>query len=193
MSPLAVFNPPLGPNPKYFMPEETTLTMKEKAFSLSGDDFTIKTTSGIDVCKCKGKMVSLHDSKEFVDPQGVHLFTLKNKLIALHKSFRAEGPDGKDLFTVKGHFSLMSSKSSCHFINASDGREMELDIKGDWFDRSANITCQGQPVATLSREFFNMREMFVDKQTYYVTVAPGVDLTLVAAVCICLDERENEK
>lgn len=27
---------------------------------------------------------------------------------------------------------------------------------------------------------------------YFVTVAPGVDLVLIAAICVCLDERENE-
>jgi hypothetical protein len=26
-----------------------------------------------------------------------------------------------------------------------------------------------------------------------VTVAPGVDMALMAALCICLDERHNEK
>jgi len=39
----------------------------------------------------------------------------------------------------------------------------------------------------------NVREVFGDKQSYFVTVAPGVDLTLIAAICVCLDERENEK
>ena len=32
-----------------------------------------------------------------------------------------------------------------------------------------------------------------NKQQYGVTVAPGVDMALVAALCICLDEKHNEK
>jgi len=28
---------------------------------------------------------------------------------------------------------------------------------------------------------------------YFVTVAPNVDLTLIAAVCVCLDEADNDK
>lgn len=87
----------------------------------------------------------------------------------------------------------MSSKSTVHFINAADGRPVELEVKGDWFDRSATITCGGQPVAAIGRSFFNVRELFANKQTYFVKVAPGVDLTMIAAVCVCLDERENEK
>ena len=63
MAPLAPFNPPLGPNVKFCVPQETTLHMKEKVFSLTGDDFTVKTTAGVEVCKCKGKVLSISDKK----------------------------------------------------------------------------------------------------------------------------------
>jgi uncharacterized protein YxjI len=79
------------------------------------------------------------------------------------------------------------------FTNAVDERHVELEVKGDWFDRSATITCGGQPVASIGRSFFNVHEIFADKQTYFVKVAPGVDLTMIAAICVCLDVRENEK
>ena len=119
---LEAFNPPLGPTLSQCHPEPVTLHMKEKAFSLSGDDFTVKTVAGLEVCKCKGKMLSLSDKKGcflpyqylvqlmwneivFTDIQGKELFALKNKHFTIHKSFHAEGPDGKDLFVVKGEFS----------------------------------------------------------------------------------------
>lgn len=63
MSPLQAFNPPLGLHVQHCHPEPLTLHMKEKAFSLTGDDFTVKTTSGLEVCKCKGKVVSVSDKK----------------------------------------------------------------------------------------------------------------------------------
>ena len=59
----------------------------------------------------------------------------------------------------------MGSKSAVTFKNASDGKQIELEIKGDWMDRSAEITWEGKPVATISRKFFNAREFFGDKQT----------------------------
>jgi len=193
MAPLLAFNPPLGPNVKYCVPQETMLHMKEKAFSLSGDDFTVKTTTGMEICRCKGKVLSISDKKVFTDMQGHELFALKNKHFTIHKSFHAERPDGKDVFVVKGQFSILSSKSTCEFTNASDGRHVELEIKGDWWDRSASITFGGEPVAHISRSFFNMRQIFADKDTYFVTVAPQVDLTLIAALCVCLDEKENDE
>lgn len=48
-------------------------------------------------------------------------------------------------------------------------------------------------MAQISRKMFNMREIFGGQQTYYVTVAAGVDLAMMAAICVCLDEKENEK
>ncbi|KAF2434853.1 hypothetical protein EJ08DRAFT_581425, partial [Tothia fuscella] len=167
--------------------------LKEKAFSFSGDDFTIRTANGVDICRCKGTFLSISDRKTFTDMKGREHFTLKNKLLSFHKSFKGIGPDGFELFEVKGHFAFLSHKSSVHFTNAADGREIELEVRGDWLDRSATITCGGQPIASIARSFFTVREIFAGKQTYFVQVAPGVDLALVAAICVCLDESENEK
>lgn len=191
--------------------------MKEKVFSLSGDDFTVKTVEGREVCKCKGKVMSVRDKKskhilpslhtsapqtqpssstnhapEFTDMNGNEIYTLSNKLLTIHKSFHAEAPGNAD-FEVKGHFSIGKSKSSVHFTNAADGQQVELEVKGDWFDRSATITYGGREVALIQRSFLNYRQIFGDKQTYYVIVAPNVDLSMIAGLCVCLDEKENEK
>ena len=67
---LAPFNPPLGPQPNnahFYSPNAVTLAMKESVFSLSGDDFAVKTTDGLEVCKCKGRVVSIRDKKKFTD------------------------------------------------------------------------------------------------------------------------------
>ncbi len=68
-------------------------------------------------------------------------------------------------------------------------------MKGNFFDTYADITNvrTGQPVARIDRKMLNARELFTNQQTYVVTVAQGVDLALITAMCICLDERKNEK
>lgn len=76
---------------------------------------------------------------------------------------------------------------------ASNGADIELMIRGDWLDRSAQITMGDVVVAQISRKMFNARELLGGQQTYYCTVAPGVDLAMMAALCVCLDEKENEK
>ena len=68
--------------------------------SFTGDDFSITDVSGREICKCKGKVMSISGRKIFTDPMGKELFHLKHKLLALNKSFIGEAPDGTDLFTV---------------------------------------------------------------------------------------------
>lgn len=159
---------------------------------MSGDDFTVTTAEGAPVLKIKGKVFSISDRKVFTDMNGKELFALKNKLLSIHKSFHGESPDGHN-FEVKGHFKLVGSRSTVHFKNSADGKDIELEVKGDWMDRSADIKIGDRVVASIARKFFNVREILGGQQTYYVTVAPGVDLSLIAAICVSLDERNNEK
>lgn len=87
----------------------------------------------------------------------------------------------------------MSSRSEINFTNKSDGSPITLHLKGNWTDRSAEITLNDRPVASIGRSFMNFGQLISDRQTYFVSCAPGVDLVLMAAICVCLDERENEK
>ena len=112
MAALQGFNPPIGVFAPFCQPHPVTLKMKEKGLfsgSITGDDFSITDVNGREVCKCKGKVLSISSRKIFVDPQGRELFHLKNKLLALAKSFIGESPDGKQLFEVKGKFSRVLS------------------------------------------------------------------------------------
>lgn len=94
------------------------------------------------------------------------------------------------------------------FKNHGTGHEVVIDLRGDFWGGSADLSAQGGPViAQISRQIFGAREMFSDSNSvclliidwsitdwqYFVTVAPGVDLALVAAICICFDEAKNDK
>lgn len=61
--PLHPFHPPLGVSSVYCVPQETTLVLKERAFSFSGDDFGIKDTAGVNVVLCHGSAMSFRDKK----------------------------------------------------------------------------------------------------------------------------------
>src|SRR4051812_6391683 len=115
-APLPPVHPALGINTTYCLPQPTTLVMKEKVWSLSGDTFHITDAAGVEVVRCQGTTFSLSDRKEFQDAQGRPLFSLRTKLIAIHKTFYAEAPDGKVLFEVKSKFSSMLSHPSLPFL-----------------------------------------------------------------------------
>lgn len=56
----------------------------------------------------------------------------------------------------------------------------------------SNIRHQDLVVARIDRKLLSGKGLFFGRQTYAVTVAPGVDMALIAALCICLDEKNNE-
>lgn len=89
---------------------------------------------------------------------------------------------------------VMGSKAT-GTLQAADGQEHVFEMKGNWFDTAADIVDKstGEIVARIDRKLFNFREMFGDQQTYAVNVAPGVDISVIAALCIALDEKNNEK
>ena len=67
-------------------------------------------------------------------------------------------------------------------------------MKCNFLDTSAEIVDEntGATVARIDRKLFNLSEAFLGLQTYHLTVAPGVDMALLVAMCICLDEKNNE-
>ena len=68
-------------------------------------------------------------------------------------------------------------------------------MKGNWFDTKSDIVDEktGAVVASVNRKLFNLGEIIGGQQTYVLTVAPGVDMALMCAACICFDEKNNEQ
>ncbi|WVQ85740.1 hypothetical protein IAT38_007907 [Cryptococcus sp. DSM 104549] len=185
--------PPIGVNPNYYAQVPTTLILKEKAFSFSGDDFAVKDSNGHVVVRCQGKALSFRDRKVISDPSGRLLFGLRNKMLAIAKTYVAENEHEQEIFRVKKKIISLGTSMTATFIDAATNKELVVDLRGDFWGGSADLSVEGGPViAQISRKLFNAREFFGDKQTYFVTVAPGVDLALVAAICICFDEAKNE-
>ncbi|KAK8043873.1 hypothetical protein PG994_012711 [Apiospora phragmitis] len=174
-------------------PQGETLVLKEKIVSLSGDSFDIKTLDGRPVFKVQGNAFSLSGRKEVMDVAGNHLFTIRKRLLRLHSTFYVEDPSEREIMEVAGKFSFGSSKSVATFTSEGGQRE-NLFMKGNFFDTRAAITdeASGQAVAVINRQLLNPRELLGGQQTYHVTVAPNVDLAVIVAMCICLDERRNE-
>lgn len=125
------------------------------------------------------------------DPSGKVLFNIHTKMIAIHTTFEGDDASGREVLKIQKKMS-MGTKMEIKFQNASDNAKVELDVKGDFWGGSANITLNDRPVAHISRSIANVREVKFDKQTYAVQVAPGVDLALIAAACICLDELKED-
>jgi uncharacterized protein YxjI len=97
---------PLGVFPQFIGRQTESIVLKERVMSLSGDSFSIKTTSGRPLMEVKGKTFSMSKRKMVTDMQGNHLFTLRKKAISFGTgTYYAEDPHGKKFFALKSKFS----------------------------------------------------------------------------------------
>jgi len=185
----------IGVFPQYIAQQSETLILKEKVLSLSGDSFSIKTIDGRALFQVKGNAFSLSGRKAVSDMAGNVLFELRKKHIAIHSTYYAEDASGKQFFQVASKFKLLGSKAIGTFTSAASGKAESLLMSGNFFDTTANIVDEstGKSVARVDRSFLNARELLGGQQTYVVTIAPGVDMAIVIAMCIALDEMRNDK
>lgn len=96
-------------------------------------------------------------------------------------------------FEVNSPFELGESNPKITFKNAANDDDTILEVIGTWRERNAEIQLgDGRVVASIGDMFFDPRDFFGEKQTYFVAVAPNVDLSLIAGTCVCVDEREGE-
>ncbi|KAK6502037.1 hypothetical protein TWF481_009853 [Arthrobotrys musiformis] len=180
--------------PQFVAQKTEGLVLKEKVFSLSGDSYDITTVEKVPVFKVQGKKLSLSGRKVFADQQGNELFHLRKEHLSIHTTYYGEDASGKVLFEVKSKFSIGTSKAYVNFTDAS-GVAHSLLMKGNWFDTKSDIVDEktGAVVASVNRKLFNLGELVGGQQTYVLTVAPGVDMALMCAACICFDEKNNDK
>lgn len=215
---LPAMRQPVGILPQFYAKKPETIVLKEKIFSLSGDSFDVKTAEGQNVLRVQGTVFSLSGRKHVTDMQDNALFTIRKELLSIPASFYLEDPHGQKVVTIEGKFSCKfllchfdhttrsislrtyidtvgSTKSSIRFTNAGDGQPVELKMDGNFFGNHCQVinANTNEPVAQIDRERWNARQFLAQQQTYAVHVAPGMDLSVVAAICICLDERKHEE
>ena len=79
-------------------------------------------------------------------------------------------------------------------MNAADGKHINLKLKGDWLDMTTDITTAdtGIVVARIDRQI-NSGWDILGRGSYFLTIAPNVDIALMVAICICVDERRQEE
>ena len=91
---------------------------------------------------------------------------------------------------------VVGSKATATFTSAAGGKEETLVMKGNWRDSTADIVdeTRNAVVARISRKstFKSFTTFATGQNQYGLTVAPGVDYALMAALCVCFDEFNNE-
>ncbi|EJD42406.1 hypothetical protein AURDEDRAFT_186011 [Auricularia subglabra TFB-10046 SS5] len=193
---LAPYPSPLGIIPSCVAQQNESLILHEKVLSLAGDSFSVTTADGRSLFEIKGKRVQVGAMrKNLTDAQGNTLFTIREHHVTfITPSYYGEDPSGNRIFDVQGKFGIGATKETCTFRSIG-GQDARLVMAGEFFDRNATIKddATGQVVATMQRGSMHARELLSNHKTYTVNVAQNVDMALIVAMCVCLDERRNEQ
>ncbi|PHH77282.1 hypothetical protein CDD82_3577 [Ophiocordyceps australis] len=191
---LAPVQPPIGVIDDFIAPNTETLVIKEKFWSLSGDSFDIKLANGNPIFKVHGKHLTIGGRKSVSDMNGRHLFDIVKEHLHLHETYVIEDPNGKKILEIKNALLKVIGSKATAELTLSNGQTETLTMSGNWLDTSADIICKstGATAARIDRKLINARELFGSQQTYALVVAPGVDMALMAAMCIALDEKNND-
>ncbi|KAI1169411.1 DUF567-domain-containing protein [Nemania serpens] len=172
----------LGLFPQFFARRQESLVVEENALSPSGGDFVIKNSDGDSLFQVTG-----HKSR--FSSHRTHVSDMKrNLLFAIGKKkfgsgFYAEGADGKSILDIKDD----SSETTCRF-KSHLGRQEALVNRATHPHARAEILDQttGQLVAIVNRSsLVGLVPTPIGRRTYTVMVAPGVDMALIVAVCLC--------
>jgi len=182
LEPIGVFTPFIGQN-------EVTLTLKEKFWSVTGGDGAVKDVDGSIMFRFNGRAKSLHQKKVLLDAQDNEILNITDKLATLRRQFiirsGSSSKDGPQVACVQTHFTL-GTNMVVSFTNTADNMPLAFIIRGKWFQREAEICLGGLPVAHITRKPRGMKILV--PFTYYLTVAAGVDVALLVAVCYCVDQ-----
>ncbi|KAM7186859.1 Tubby C-terminal-like domain containing protein [Naviculisporaceae sp. PSN 640] len=191
---LAPLAQPIGIFDQYLARQTEVIVLREKVMSLTGDSFEIKMQNGQPLFRVEGRVLSISGRKTLTDMAGNKLFDIVKEHFHIHTTFAVEDPSGRKLMQVKSGFALLGSKATATFTTPRTGQQEVLKMKGNWFDSAADIIDEriGAVVGRIDRKLLSGRDLLFGQQTYALTVAPNVDMALMVALCICMDEKNNE-
>ncbi|PVF97680.1 hypothetical protein CPB86DRAFT_734497 [Serendipita vermifera] len=192
--------PPLAPFPyqtgliqDLCHPYEITLKLKEQ-IGWSGDTFDITDINGAPCFVMKGRAMSFKQKKVLQDMNGTPLLNFRHEFSLFKKYCIYSGNSNSHVIaTIRPHV-FFGITADIEFTNW-DGSPRLFGLEGNFLSSQATITdrATGAIAARISRSRWNANDVVWGQQTYYVSIAPNVDLALIICICVALDEAKNEK
>jgi len=169
--------------------DPTTLVLKEKKLSLTGDSATIKDVNGNVVFKINAHLMSLSCRRELMDANGTMIGQLrKKKTPQIHQSYYF-GPmdnDKKCSVKKKGLMNITKCDADIFLGSTKIG-----EAHGNWRSKSFDIFIDGNQAGKVSRKT-NLSSVLLDSDEYVIEVSAGVDAAFITLIIISLDELYSE-
>ncbi|CAN6297282.1 unnamed protein product [Urochloa humidicola] len=173
-----------------------------KALSMSGSDFAVTDAdTGALVLRVDGVLFSLRRRCVLVDADRRPVLTVQESALMLStrwKVFRGDSTSRRDLlFTVvKPSVIQLRGPTKVSVFLASNDAEQACDfrITGSYHDGACAVSLGDSDtvIAKIDRRF-SVVSALLGKNTYSVTVNPGIDYAFIVALVVILDEMHFQR
>lgn len=186
---------------RYMMRDLTVLKLREKFFSFSGDDCTIKDMDGKDWFKIEGEAMSINSKRTMTDTSGNEVAGYRKKLLSLHATaYVTVELNGQTLvFATIRKQSMMQLESSANiYIHeppllledvSTEGLDADIHVEGDIISKKYDFMMgdmENNPykIAQVIRKF----KMIAENNSYFLNVGPKVDVAFICMCAFAIDE-----
>ncbi|MFC7099024.1 LURP-one-related/scramblase family protein [Halobaculum marinum] len=153
----------------------TRYRMRERLVSI-GDDFDIEDADGNRAFHVDAKALRLRDTIVLKDVSGGELYRIRERVVRLRETMSIERGRRRVATIQKAFITPLRDRFT---VDMADGSSWT--VTGNIVDHEYTIAQGGQPIATVSKRWFRVRD------TYGVEVQPTVDHALVLAVVTAID------
>ncbi len=176
-TPLVVF-------PDFIAQQQETVVLKGRQF---GAIYDVTTIDGGALLAVYPGMAGLSRRKKVLDAEGRYIFNVRRERRLGSSRYVVASPSLSNDITVE--FNMFAT--GMHFIASYTNTISQLQgqlyfDRGYWSSHGKITDGLGGPVVADAE-----RKISMLKKEYHVTVAPGMDMALIAGIMICLDEKEK--
>lgn len=173
-----------------------------KTLSMSGNDFNVTdSATGAVVLRVDGVLFSLRRRCLLVDADRRPVLTVQESALLMNtrwKVFRGDSTSRRDLlFTVvkPSVIQLRWSTRVSVFLASNDAEQAcDFRITGSYHDGACAVSLGDSDtvIAKIDRRF-NVVSALLGKNTYSVTVNPGIDYAFIVALVVILDDMHYQR
>jgi len=149
--------------------------MREKLVAF-GNDFVIETADRVPMFRVDGKALRVRNTIQLTDQTGRPLYRVQERVVRLKETMVIER-DGRTVATIQK--ALVTPLRDRFEVQVVDGPP--LQVRGNVVDHEYTVTRNGTPVATVSRRWFRMRDI------YGVEIMAGEDHAFLLAIAAAID------
>ncbi|GLJ13713.1 hypothetical protein SUGI_0218830 [Cryptomeria japonica] len=160
--------------------------------SCSGGDIIINDSDSFPFARADARQCRLQEKRLLRNASGKPLLTLKRKLLSINNEwevYRGETTDpAKLLLRARASYSLERKTAvKVYMAYNNDDEQWNFIVKGDYIERESVFYYGARTIAELSRKRGPDNEM-LGRDTFQITVEPGVDYVFIMALVVILDE-----